>query len=201
MRSRDTVIVFTRLPRLGTVKTRIARVHGAVAARLLHRRLVLRAVRRLVAVRRWRVVLAVTPDGGGWREWPRALPRITQGRGDLGRRMGRCLVRCARPRAVLVGTDIPELSTGAVARAFQALGRRRFVFGPAEDGGYWLIGWRRGAAWPWRALSRVRWSTAQALADSMVGLGPAALVDCLGDLDDLADRGLPPEVTRPWSRL
>ena len=160
---------------------------GAVAARQLHRRLVLRTLGRLASDRRWRTVLAVTPDRGGWREWPRRLPRLGQGRGDLGRRMGRCLRRCARPRAVLVGTDIPGISAAAVARAFKALGRCPFVFGPARDGGYWLIGWRRLAAWPRGALTGVRWSSAEALADSRASLNGArvARVDTLDDLDVL----------------
>ena len=186
MRRRNTVIIFTRLPVLGTVKTRVARQIGAVAARTLHRRLVRRTLRRLAPDRRWRTVLAVTPERGRWREWPHALPRLSQGPGDLGRRMGHCLRACAGPRAVLVGTDIPDISAAAVARAFRALGRARFVFGPARDGGYWLIGWRRLGAWPRGALGQVRWSTPHALADSRASLGPrcaGVLVDWLDDLD------------------
>ena len=185
MRPRDTVVIFTRLPRLGTVKTRIARTLGAVRARTLHRRLVLRTLHRLARDRRWRTVLAVTPERGGWREWPRTVPRMGQGLGDLGRRMGQCLRATAALRTILVGTDIPDISASAVARGFKALGRARFVFGPAPDGGYWLIGWRRLAAWPRRALTKVRWSSSHALADSQQSLGGArvALVDLLADVD------------------
>jgi hypothetical protein len=102
--------------------------------------------------------------------------------------MARSLRAGACSRAVLVGTDIPEISASAVAHAFRLLGRTSFVFGPAADGGYWLIGWRRRAAWPWRALSRVRWSTAHALADSLCGLGPVLLAETLKDLDTLPPR-------------
>ena len=76
-----------------------------------------------------------------------------------------------------------------IARAFAALGHAPFVFGPAEDGGYWLIGWRRGT-WPSAALQHVRWSSRHALADSIASLHRGtrvALVDRLRDLDDASD--------------
>jgi rSAM/selenodomain-associated transferase 1 len=184
MARRNTLVIFARQPALGRVKRRLARDIGPVAARRVYDALTRRALARLGRDRRWRTVLAVTPDGTRWRGWDR-VPRVPQGGGDLGRRMGAALRRLAAPRAVLVGSDIPDLTPGAIVRAFAALGRHRFVFGPAADGGYWLIGWRRGA-WPYGALTGVRWSTAHALADSRasVARAPVALVDRLADLDD-----------------
>jgi len=185
MRHRDTLILFIKQPRLGTVKTRLARDLGAVTARQVYARLLGSTLQRLARDRRWRTVLAVTPDGARWRDW-RGLPRVEQGTGDLGARMTRALRRLARPRAVLVGSDVPGISAAAVARAFRTLGSTPFVFGPAPDGGYWLVGWRRGA-WPRGALQGVRWSTAHALADSLRTLPGAIQVDALADIDDLAD--------------
>jgi rSAM/selenodomain-associated transferase 1 len=184
----DTLIVFLRQPALGRVKRRLATEIGAIAARRTYDLVARRMIARLAGARRWRTVLAVTPDGADWRAWPRRLARVPQGGGDLGQRMGCALRRLARPRAVLIGSDIPAVTPREIARAFAALRRSRFVFGPAADGGYWLIGWRRGV-WPRGALARVRWSTAHALADSRAGLpaGTAvALVDRLADLDDAA---------------
>lgn len=181
----DTLIVFAREPALGRVKRRLAREIGALAARRTYAALTRGALARLAGDGRWRTVLAVTPDRARWRAWGRTA-REPQGPGDLGVRMGRALRRLARPRAVLVGSDIPNLTPAAIARAFAALGRARVVFGPAADGGYWLIGWRRGA-WPYGALRTVRWSSASALADSIASLPrgmPVAQVDRLSDLDD-----------------
>jgi len=189
MARRDTLIIFVRQPALGRVKRRLAAEIGAVEARRVYDLVARRMIARLAGGRRWRTVLAVTPDGADWRVWPRRLARVPQGGGDLGQRMGRALRRLARPRAVLIGSDIPSVSRPAIARAFAALGRSRFVFGPAADGGYWLIGWRRGA-WPRGALAHVRWSTVHALADSRAGLpasAAVALVDRLADLDDESD--------------
>lgn len=186
MMRRNTLIVFIRQPALGRVKRRLAGDLGAVAARRVYVDLTRRALARLAGAPTWRTVLAVTPDRARWRGWPRHLARVDQGGGDLGARMARTLRRLAAPRAVLIGSDIPELTRPAIARAFAALGRARFVFGPATDGGYWLIGWRRGV-WPRGALVGVRWSSAHALADSRASLPAAtavALVDTLADLDD-----------------
>ena len=184
----DTLIIFMRQPALGRVKRRLAATVGAGEARRVYDALGRRAITRLAAIPRWRTVLAVTPDHADWRAWPRRLRRIDQGTGDLGIRMARALRALAAPRAVLIGSDIPDVTPAAIARAFAALGRARFVFGPALDGGYWLIGWRRGV-WPMGALAGARWSSPHALADSHATLPRCcrvALVDRLADLDDAA---------------
>ena len=80
----------------------------------------------------------------------------------------------------------PASPPSDIASAFRALGAADAVFGPARDGGYWLVGVRdRGLL---RGLFRnVRWSTNHALADTIANL-PAgrdhALVDMLEDVDD-----------------
>src|SRR6185437_11467137 len=59
---KDTVVVFARVPRLGAVKRRLAREIGARAALRFHRATLIRLVRALAADRRFRTVLALTPD-------------------------------------------------------------------------------------------------------------------------------------------
>ena len=91
---------------------------------------------------------------------------------------------------VLVGSDIPALRAGHVARAFRLLGRNDFVFGPAGDGGFWLVGARRLKPMPRALFAGVRWSTAQALADTLAGLPSGYskdLADTLDDIDDAQD--------------
>ena len=62
------------------------------------------------------------------------------------------------------------------------------VFGPASDGGYWLIGCRAYRC-THGFLKDVRWSTEHALADSIKSAGDTtiAFVDALDDIDTLAD--------------
>jgi uncharacterized protein len=186
-RGRPVLIVFTRAPRLGAVKRRLAGAIGAPAALGFHRRTVAALLRRVVRDRRWQCRLAVTPARNPRRTggWPRGLARLDQGTGDLGRRMARVMGRFGGP-VVLVGGDIPDLGPGEIAAAFAALGRAEAVFGPARDGGYWLVGLRRGGRA--RGLFRgVRWSSAHALADTLANLAPSARVALLAPLEDVDD--------------
>lgn len=185
------LVVFMRAPRLGRVKRRLARDVGDLAAWRFHRITAERLLRRLACPSRWRGWLAVTPD--------RAVPALTrahgdtwrllpQGPGDLGARMGRALAGLPPGPVVIVGSDIPDLAPGHVAAAFRALGDHDWVIGPAEDGGYWLIGARRRP----RLLlpfTGVRWGGPQARADTLANLKGArvATLETLGDVDRGAD--------------
>ena len=87
---------------------------------------------------------------------------------------------------MVVGSDIPDLVAAHVAEAFRALRSHLVVLGPARDGGYWLIGARNGLS-P-GAFRGVRWSSRNALADTMANLSglSVALVATLEDVDDMA---------------
>lgn len=187
---KPTLIVMLKEPRPGRVKTRLAREIGPVAAAWWFRHQVARLLRR-VEDPRWHLRLAVSPDAAGMtsRAWPVALPRLPQGQGDLGARMAR-VMRAAPPGPVcVIGADIPGVTRGRVWQAFSALGAADVVFGPAPDGGYWLVGLRNGRAMPDGFLRNVRWSSAHALADSVASVPGArvAQVARLRDVDDLAD--------------
>ena len=136
--------------------------------------------------------LSVTPETAVFDDsgWPQpGIPRLGQGDGDLGERMARIMASLPPGPVVIVGADIPEISRGAIWRAFRGLGSADAVFGPATDGGYWLVGLKRRPALP-EIFHDVRWSTADALADTRANLPPgrqAAAVDTLNDVDDGAD--------------
>lgn len=178
--SRQTLIVFARAPRLGRVKRRLARAIGDLAALRFYRGTLLRLVRDVGRDPRWRTIAAVTPDHA---RLP-GLACLRQGRGDLGIRMAHAMQR-ARGPVVLVGADIPELGPRQIAAAFRALGAHDVVFGPARDGGYYLVGVKRPALARW-LFAHVRWSTEHALADTRANLRNrrVALVDTLDDVDD-----------------
>lgn len=187
---RATLVVMLKEPRPGRVKTRLGRGIGMVAAVWWFRHQVARLLRR-VEDPRWHLVLAVSPDAEGLqsRFWPAHLPRVPQGAGDLGDRMGR-LFRSLPPGPVcIIGADIPGIRRAHLARAFAALGAHDAVIGPAPDGGYWLIGLRRTAAVPARLFDGVRWSSEHARADTIQSLGTArvALIDMLSDVDEAGD--------------
>ena len=174
-RHRDTVVVFARAPRLGAVKRRLAAEIGDRAALRFHTATLTRLLRMLCADRRFRTVLALTPDRATLRMPPR-VARMAQGSGDLGRRMARAFRRFPHCRVALIGCDIPDANAADVAAAFRSLGGADAVFGPAADGGYWLVGMtpRR----PARPFAAVRWSTQHALADTLANFAEAAGSRC-----------------------
>jgi len=109
-----------------------------------------------------------------------------QGGGDLGVRMRRALAANPPGPVVLVGGDIPALAARHVAAAFRLLGGHDLVFGPAEDGGFWLVGARRAPRLP-PLFQRVRWSSPHALADTLAELPrwvSVGFIDRLEDVDD-----------------
>lgn len=185
-----TLVVMLKEPRPGRVKTRLGRQIGMIDAAWWFRHQALDLIRRMRDPR-WTLALAVSPDREGLtsRVWPRDLSRIAQGGGDLGQRMARVL-RAAMPGPVcVVGADIPGVGRPQVARAFAALGAHDAVFGPACDGGYWLIGLKRVRRAPPGLFAGVRWSTRHALHDTMASLPGhrIALVETLRDVDDAED--------------
>lgn len=177
-------------PRPGRVKTRLGRDLGMVGAAWWFRHQTMSLIRRIQDAR-WRTVLAVTPDaaGAGGRIWPAYLPRWPQGPGDLGDRMGRIFRSLPPGPVVIVGADVPGITPAHIWRAFVALGSSQAVFGPAPDGGYWLIGLKRTGAVPGGLFKDVRWSTAYALTDTIATLGGHSIsrVDILQDVDTVRD--------------
>lgn len=187
---RQTLIVMIKEPRLGQVKTRLGRGMGAVPATWWFRHQVKRLLRE-VNDPRWQVVLAVSPDiqGLNSRIWPINFPRIPQGNGDLGVRMGRLLNLPEKGPVVLIGGDIPNIKRHHIVDAFTKLGSNMAVFGPATDGGFWLVGLKRTTPAPRDMFKNVRWSTEHALADTLATMpnDTPAMVALLQDVDTIAD--------------
>jgi uncharacterized protein len=185
------LVVFVKAPRLGQVKSRLAAGIGALAALRFYRETTARVLRRLGRDPRWRTLIAVTPTQA-LREpfWDPRLSRLDQGSGDLGHRMARMFRALPPGPVVIVGSDIPELAPRHVSQAFRALGTHDAVFGPARDGGYWLVGLRRSPCVPGGLFCDVRWSSPHALADTRAGLPQGykvAMLETLEDIDNAVD--------------
>jgi len=185
------VVLFVRAPRIGAVKRRLAADIGQQAAWAFYRRNVRTVARRLARDPRWKLWLAVTPDEFDGRErfWPQGLPLIAQGRGDLGERMRRTLSALPPGPALLVGSDIPGITAPVVWRAFSRFAGHDAIFGPAGDGGYWLVGLSPQVlrADPFRGVA---WSTPDALSQTIANLLPGGRItfaDELQDIDNGAD--------------
>jgi rSAM/selenodomain-associated transferase 1 len=182
---KPTLVIFARAPRLGGVKRRLAAGIGRRAALDFHRTNTESLILRLGRDRRWRTKLAVTSEA--WR-WPPHIARIIQRGPDLGVRMANAMADASLGPVILVGSDIPGITPQEISRAFHALATADAVFGPARDGGYWLVGMRDRALLR-RLFRHVRWSTEHALSDTIANLPPNrrhAIVDMLEDVDDAA---------------
>ena len=184
------LVAFVKAPRLGRVKSRMGRDIGAVATWTFYRTTMASVLRLLDGDDRWIRWLAVTPDSAVAETllWPRGWRRIPQGPGDLGDRMGRVMKILPPGPVVIIGTDVPGIRPRHIAEAFRALGRHEAVFGPAADGGYWLVGLRRRP----RCLEifcGVQWSTSAALADTIANIPSTkvARLEILQDIDTGAD--------------
>jgi rSAM/selenodomain-associated transferase 2/rSAM/selenodomain-associated transferase 1 len=190
--ARRRLILFARYPIAGKVKTRLIPALGPEGAAALHRRLVFRALRTAhEACRTAPAELAVHFDGGteqAMSHWLGEGARfVSQAAGDLGERMASAFegsFRTGSTATVIIGSDCPALSPDIVIEAFARLKETPVVFGPAQDGGYYLI----GLSQPMPGLFRgIRWGTDRVLADSLAVLQrqscKAALLTPLPDID------------------
>lgn len=177
------LVIFARLPRLGAGKRRLAKGVGAVEALRFQRTMLGITLRRLSGDQRWITWLAMTPTPRRARQF--GVRTIPQGRGSLGDRMA-AVARAMPPGpVVIVGSDIPGISAASVAAAFRLLGSKDAVFGPALDGGYWLVGLRRRPRFV-APFVDVRWSSQHALEDTLANLSSYSVgfVQTLEDVDD-----------------
>ena len=177
------LVIFARYPTAGGGKRRLAATVGAIEALRFQRGRLRVLLARLSHDARWTTWLAVTPDRSG--PWPPHVRPTGQGRGDLGARLGHVAGTLPRGPVVIIGTDIPGIRAAHIACAFDKLAGHDAVFGPAPDGGYWLIGLRR-APRVRLPFEGVRWSSEHALADTVRNLDSARIA-CLGMLEDVDD--------------
>ncbi|MBD3336317.1 MAG: DUF2064 domain-containing protein [Candidatus Eisenbacteria bacterium] len=189
---RPRLIIFTRHPEAGGVKTRLVPYLGPDGARHIHDWLTRRIARAARRLRRLEHVAVEIHHAGGTREEMRRwlgpdLAYRRQIRGDLGRRMAAAFEEAfaaGAPSAAIVGSDVPGVTAGLLQDAFHRLERRRLVVGPARDGGYYFIGLRRPAP---ELFSGIAWGTAAALdqthrAAKRAGISMEAL-EMLPDVD------------------
>lgn len=198
MTPRPQLVIFAKEPRMGRAKTRLARDIGIVGAWRFYRNALFSLPRKLGRDPRWDTVLSVAPDTMAAIDgpWPKGIPRAAQGLGGLGERMQRAFDLCPPGPVVIVGTDIPGIEAHHIAAAFKALGDHDAVIGPADDGGYWLVGLKRTPRIA-KIFQNVRWSGPHAMTDTLANLAhkKVARLDTLIDIDtgdDLKRAGAKP---------
>jgi uncharacterized protein len=196
------IAVFCRPLIAGQVKTRLIPTYGEAGAKRIYQQM---AERTLATVRD--ACDAIDAAASLWiagdcnhpsiAEWARRfqLSVYPQTASDLGERMFNCLsytTKTLARNALLIGTDCPAFTAGHLSDAASALNNETpWVFTPAEDGGYVLVGTNAPALAP---FENVEWGTALVMAQTRAALRRAALPHA--ELPTLWDVDLPADVAR-----
>lgn len=198
------LVIFAKAPIPGQVKTRLcppltpdeaASLHGSFVLDTLERTKAAIAKFRLPAAR----ILACAPSSTHVffkiMAERHGVQLLDQEGADLGARMHAAfasLFAQGFKRVVLVGTDVPSLPLAHYRQAFETLGSHDLVLGPAQDGGYYLMGLTRPAP---ELFHDIPWSGDRVLAATRDRAGEAGLrigllpvwrdVDTIDDLRSL----------------
>ena len=198
------LLVMVKAPLPGLVKTRLAAAIGPAAALCAYRAMVGNV---LAAVDACGLPASIVYTPGPAHEAVAGLcgPArrcLPQAPGDLGARMAAALARAfadGAKKAVLLGSDLPLVTPGLLRRAAHILGTRPAVLGPADDGGYWLIGFGRDGFLP-EVFTDMPWSTPAVAALTLDRLAAAGRRP--GILPRLPDCDTPGDLARlagpPW---
>jgi rSAM/selenodomain-associated transferase 1 len=194
--AREAILVFVKHPQPGQVKTRLAAAMGATCAAVLYQAFVADVLGAVTACSAYEHRVCFTPATSepAIRTWLGDRHRLMAQVGtDLGLRMTRAFEQTfsnGYDRLVLIGTDIPQIQPETLHAAFSALGQADTVIGPATDGGYYLIGFRKESFSP-RVFQDIVWGSDGVLDATLSRLSSIGrrciLLPCLTDIDDIKD--------------
>ena len=190
MKNREPLIqIFCKAPVLGKVKTRLIQEIGARRALDLYKQMFERLVADIF-LHTAQAELWISPDKDHEFFGQYAVARFQQTGADLGARMSGAM-RDGLTRhesVILVGTDLPLINKSYIDRAVSALKDHEVVLGPAEDGGYGLVGVKADAA---DMFSGIDWGTERVLSQTCNRLNRGelgySLLPLIWDVDRSAD--------------
>jgi uncharacterized protein len=151
--------IFIKNPRLGTVKTRLAYTIGPEAALDIYHQLLDKTRLAAEGVNATRMLWYsdVVEQGDAWSHL--LFQKHVQCPGDLGVRMAfafETAFQLGAHKALIIGSDCPELDSARIEAAFAALDHADAVIGPTPDGGYYLLGLRQPTP---EVFENIVWST------------------------------------------
>lgn len=187
----DRIMVFCKAPEPGKVKTRLAKSIGVEAAATVHEYLAWHCLKKIVDAHVAPVELWCAPDI----EHDFFQRCATKFGVALRQQEGKCLGQrmqhafsSALPQqrcSIVVGTDCPALNPDDLVAAFSELQHNDVVVGPAEDGGYVLLGMNRLQV---QIFTDMPWGTSQVLAETLSRLkGDVKKMSTLWDVDHQED--------------
>jgi rSAM/selenodomain-associated transferase 1 len=185
VKNRNALIIFAKSPESVNVKTRLASHLDEKERLKLYAALLDGTVEKLRDIPGADTLISYAGDGEYFRKF--GLRMFPQSGGDLGRKMHIAIDKVLGEgylKAVLVGVDIPGLSAEIIRRAFNLLEECDAVFGPASDGGYYLVGLKAPAE---DIFTGIEWSTEATLKQTLAKAESAGLkvsfTDTLSDID------------------
>lgn len=190
------LIVFVKYPRPGRVKSRLSAAIGREQAAQVYRQLAERTMAQVLPEPDTAWELAVFFDPGGeealFREWlGGGLKYFPQQGDDLGQRMHNAFAHAFTDgckKAVIIGSDCPDISRDSINRSFALLDAHDAVIGPAFDGGYYLLGLKQALP---ELFCGIDWSTDRVFRQTVERLRSRnlshALLPELRDIDRIED--------------
>ncbi|PTM04998.1 MAG: glycosyltransferase [Bacteroidetes bacterium] len=186
--SKKLLIIFVKNIKLGKVKTRLAKTVGDDQAFTIYKALVEvteKATSKIEVDKRIYFSDAIVDD-----IWPNDIKTVQKGN-DLGERMNNAFqdgFNDGYSEIVLIGSDLPKITKTVINKGFMSLKQNEVVFGPAEDGGYYLVGMSNFH--PCIFKNKV-WSTSNLLDVTLLELKQKninpSLIETLNDIDTFED--------------
>jgi uncharacterized protein len=183
----EALVIFGREPRPGKVKTRLGKQIGSGPACDVYKDLLKTTIEACSSIDADRFLYL--PKGDRVAVAHGSFSIRAQTGDNLGARMDHAFRECfanGHQHIVLVGSDCPYLSPSILRGAFSALDDNETVFGPAVDGGYYLVGQRAPAR---NLFSDIVWSSTDVFRQTMSRLKENgwshSLLATLEDIDDL----------------
>lgn len=191
MKNKNALIIIAKYPETGFVKTRLNGFMPAEKILELYKYLLEQTIHKLRAIPGVDTFIAYAPETAEeyFSRFGTGLVRLPAY--DLGLNMSHSfdvIFRKGYQKAALVGADIPDLSGPVILRAFDLLSYNDIVYGPAKDGGYYLVGMKKLIN---EVFEEVPWSSDQTLERSLEQANKAGCTvgytDILSDIDTIKD--------------
>lgn len=185
----NTLIIFLKNPILGQVKSRLAADIGEEKALAVYRDLVEKTRKETEQLTDVRCVLYYSNFIDKNNEWPdEFFEKRLQSKGDLGGKMQKAFQESSDDKVIIIGSDCYDLQREHIEKAFDKLNSIDIVIGPANDGGYYLLGMKK--LYP-ELFKGVDWSTEKVLTQTLDKIKSLNLsvgfLEELVDLDTLRD--------------
>lgn len=183
------LMVFVRNPQLGTVKTRLATTVGDKAALEIYIELMRHTaeVTHKVSADKKVFYSEKIEQHDVWTEMN--FSKALQTKGTLGQRMEnafRTAFEKGYKKVLIVGSDLYSLKTSHIEKALHQLDKKEVVIGPAQDGGYYLLGLKKNLP---TLFCNKSWGTSTVLKETLndLKLKSIFLMEPLNDIDNFED--------------